>query len=138
MSAPKHDAVRARLAARDAVTAKKPGIEGAAARFRQQHGNICDFLMSEGARDDNDDDASGVAAAGYGPNFHAAIVQCAVNSGDPMGNAKAFLEWLADAVITDIERLQSGDTSRAGSYVEVQIGSGEIRDYDVLNELKRK
>jgi hypothetical protein len=116
--APLANAARREADERDAVKAKLPGRQGAAARFRQTHGHLSDFIVSEFQLGNGVDSL----VAAFGPNFATAITAMAVNSEHPEKLALLFLEKLAEDVRGNLMRLASGH-SRPGERMIVTGGA---------------
>jgi hypothetical protein len=132
--APAADAMRRASEARDRIKAKLPGPDGAAARFRQQHGNLGDFILSE--MNLGNDYRS--VLTGFGPNFALAIVTMAMNSPvkQPDKLCILFLERLADDVRSHLDRLRNSGMSHQEGFVDIG-DDGTLTDSDFRDELPK-
>jgi hypothetical protein len=132
--APIAGAARREAEAQDRIKAKLPGPDGAGARFRQQHGYLVDFILSE-MKLGNDYRS---VLAGFGPNFGLAIVTMAMNSPvkQPDKLCMLFLERLADDVRSHLDRLREGGMNHLEGLVDIG-GDGTLTDSDFLADLPK-
>jgi hypothetical protein len=133
--APEADARRRDVEAKDRVEALLPGPDGAAARFRQQHGLLGDFVINELLLGND----LGSVLAGLGPNFALAIISATMNASVefPDQLAMSFLETLADDLHSAFHRLRSSGMNRLEGNVTIDTRTGQVTDFDFRERLKR-